>query len=116
MTIVKITQYVGMAIPLISFGALVVSIIIFVKYKGTIDALKDAAETYRTLANSYKEQIGDLSSRLESCEGEVKKLEAHVVNQKLAIQIAIDETIAGFHRAGYCENAADCKLCKGGVE
>ena len=88
------------AVPLISLTALAVAVIIFAKSKGNIDALKDAAQTYRTLAEAYEAKITHLCHKIEDLKREVVELKSHIAVQEKATKVAVDEILAGLKRRG----------------
>lgn len=94
MTILQITQYISTAIPLVSFAALFVSVFLFAKTKGNMDALKSAADTYRTLAQSKDAKIDELESKIDSLQAQVTELTKALEVQKQAFSVAIDEFLA----------------------
>lgn len=105
----KLAESATMLLPWLSLGALSITIIIIAWKKGTWDAMKSAAETYKTLADSYKETNEETLKRLEACEASVRQLKEQLVVERAAIKIAIDETIKSFARHGYCAHAGTCK-------
>lgn len=99
MTVAELTQYIAMAIPIITFSAFAFSVFLFVKNKGTIDALKEATETYKTLAEAYEKKIDDLQEQLDICAKEINRLRVALEAEHQAMEMAINELIAGFKRA-----------------
>lgn len=108
MTWDQFTQALTAVIPIASFVAMVVSVLIFVKYKGTIDALNSAVETYRSLAEGYKEQVDQLKAKQDELVIEIQELKSLVSVQKEAMRIAIDEILEAFSRKGACRKADIC--------
>lgn len=104
MTPAEITQYIAMAIPVVTFAAFAVSVFLFVKNKGTIDALKEATETYKTLAEAYEKKIDDLQQQLDLCAKEINRLRVALEAEHQAMEMAINELIAGFKRANACDS------------
>ena len=98
--VTQMSHWIAVAIPLATFLALTVSIILFAKNKGTIDALREAANTYKTLSESYKDTIDQLEYRLDLSEEERERLQKQLLVQQAAMEKAVDEIISGFKRAG----------------
>lgn len=108
MTITQFLDVIALVIPIVGFIAAGVAMIIFVKYKGTIDALREAANTYETLAASYKETNEALQQQILDLKKQVDELQKTIEVQKTALQIALDETFASLRRYGVCLKSDEC--------
>lgn len=93
--------FIGMVIPAASLLAVMLATFLFVKQKGTMDALRDVAATYKSLAEGYKATLDMCEEKMERLEAEVEDLKRTVNSQKDAMGLAIDELIEGFERAGF---------------
>ena len=89
----------GMFIPVASFMALAVALFVFARNKGNIDALKEAAQTYKTLAEAYEAQIEHMGRKVERLEREITELKAQIQMQDAATKLAVDEILKGLKRA-----------------
>jgi len=109
MDAITITRIFTGGIPVIVFVALAVSVFLFVKNKGTMDALNSAVETYRSLAEGYKDTVEQLEDKHDRLEAEIRELKQTMAVQKEAMGMAVDELIAGFTRSGFCAKAKTCR-------
>jgi hypothetical protein len=98
---ISVTQYVSIGIPIVIFAALTVTVVLFVWKKGERDALIQAVDNYKKLADSYKDTILQLQSQLEMTEEERDDLIRKLSIQQTAMEKAVDEIISGFERAGF---------------
>jgi septal ring factor EnvC (AmiA/AmiB activator) len=87
--------------PILTFAALAVTVVLFVWKKGERDALIQAVDNYKKLADSYKDTIAQLENQLEMTEEERDALLKKLAIQQEAMDQAIDAIIAGFERAGF---------------
>lgn len=101
MQLTELANWMGMAIPFATFLALVVTVFLFVKNKGTIDALKEATSTYKELAAAYEKKIEALECDVEALKKQVEELRDRNQMLKEATRIAIDEILDGFERHGF---------------
>lgn len=97
----SITIWVTNAIPIATFLALAVTVFLFAKNKGTIDALKEATSTYKELADAYEKKIKALECDVEGLKKQVDELRDRNQMLKEATRIAIDEILDGFERHGF---------------
>ena len=89
--LLQITQFISTAIPLVTFAALFASVFIYVRSKGSMDALKEVGNTYKDLAEAYSVQIKELESKIDSLEREIALLKDELAAQRAAMKIAVSE-------------------------
>lgn len=90
MTIHEVLSALTASIPVVLFLSIVVAMVLFVKYKGTIDALRDAASTYEQVASAYKEQVEQLKNDIDALNEQIDELKRTVVVQREAIDLAAE--------------------------
>jgi ribosomal protein S3 len=100
MTVLELIQFVSAAIPVATFLALGLSVYLFVKNKGTKDALQEALQTYKQLSEAYLAKIEQLETDLDHGKIEIEDLKKQLEIERLAFKKAIDELIAALQRAG----------------
>ena len=94
MTLIEVTQVVSTAIPVVAFAALFVSLILYVKMRGTVDTLKEAADTYRVLGEAKEAKIDELEKKIDELQAQVVELTRALDVQKQAFHVAIDEFLS----------------------
>lgn len=104
----QIFAFIGAAIPIGSFGALAWAVFLYVKNKGTIEALKEAASTYKTLAEAKTKEVELLEEIAVKREAEMVELKALIEIQKTGLTMAIDELTKSFIKNGVCARANSC--------
>lgn len=90
----------GAWIPVLSFIAVVVSVVLFALAWGGRDAQEKAVKAWRELAEGYEATITELTKELNETKAEVHELRAELAAHQKSTKQAIDELIAGFARAG----------------
>jgi len=98
MPIEELIRLTSLIIPIASFLALAVALVLFAKGKGNLDALREAAQTYRTLAEAYEAQIEHMGRKIERMDEEIRDLKKHIATQEAAMRLAVDEILAGLKR------------------
>lgn len=91
----ELTSYVSTGIAAVSFIALISGTLVFVRSKANVDALKEAVETYRTLAESYKATIEDMQYRIDALTAEVAKLKKSIDVERKATERVLDHLKEG---------------------
>ena len=94
MTLTQVTQYVSMGIPLASFAALFAAVFFFVKMRGSVDALREAAATWQALAESKDAQVTALEQKIDELELKIAELTHALEIQKEAFRVAVDDFLA----------------------
>jgi len=100
MDLTSILQIISALIPIVGFSAAVVAAITYVRYKGTIDALKETAETYQRLANGYKEETEELKQEVMALKTQVEALQVEIAAQSLAFERVVANFTAILKKEG----------------
>lgn len=100
----KITQFAGDIIPLLTFAGVIYAVFVTIRQKGIMAAKDAAIDTFRDLADARKATIEDLEYKNNVCSAEVQKLKLENAAIREAADMAVDKIIAGFQRAGYLMN------------
>lgn len=90
MNIHEVLEALTASIPIVLFLSVIVGMVLFVKYKGTIDALRDAANTYEQVAAAYKEQVEQLKDEVDALNAQIAELKRVVDVQREAIDLAAE--------------------------
>jgi AMMECR1 domain-containing protein len=93
-TLDLVLSILAIAAPIITISGLLAGTIIFVRYRGTMDALKQAAETYERLADARADEIDDLKCKIEVLTDKVKELTIALQERDNAIAIIRTEIVA----------------------
>jgi|OpeIllAssembly_1097287.scaffolds.fasta_scaffold75079_2 flagellar basal body-associated protein FliL len=91
-------QILSIGVPIVTLIAAGVAVFLFVKNKGTMDAQREAANTWRELAESYQATIKKMEDDMEECRAEIAQLKEELLVQHKAMQVALDEIVAAFKR------------------
>jgi cell division protein FtsB len=96
----EFVKWVSTMIPIATFAALFVTVTLFVKNKGTIDALKETTATYKSLSESKEAEVKQLEKKQVQLKEEIEALTKECETQRGAVKVAVDELIDGFARVG----------------
>lgn len=94
-----IVQILAIGIPVITIIASAVAVFLFVKNKGTIDAQREAANTWQNLAESYQATNDKLEADMETLKNDMKELKRMLEVERKAFRVALDEIVGAFQRA-----------------
>ena len=92
-TLDLVLSILAVAAPIITISGLLAGTIIFVRYRGTMDALRQAAETYERLANARAEEIDDLRCKIEELSDKVRELTISLRERDAAIALIRREIV-----------------------
>jgi TolA-binding protein len=108
MTLNELWQDLIALIPVAGFAAAVVAAVVYVRYKGTIDALKDTVETYEKLAEGRKEESAQLRQEIADLEKKVSSLEQEMRGQAIAFE-KLTEKFVDSLKYGVCIYSESCE-------
>lgn len=84
-----VASVIGVAIGLSS----VVAVVLVAKTKGTIDALKEAVNSYQSVSEARAEEIIELKKEIVELKAEVLRLSQSLATAESAVGLAVKETL-----------------------
>jgi len=95
-------------IPIAGFAAAIVAAVVYVRYKGTVDAMKETIATYERLAAGYKEESESLRFEVTELRDKVQHMEAELKAQAMAFE-KLTEKFLDSLKFGSCIYSESCK-------
>lgn len=96
MTINQVLEALSVAVGLIFAASAVVSVVLFAKYKGTIDALKEAVNSYQSVAEARAEEILELKKEIVNQNARIESLERKLIVANEAVAVAVAESLKAY--------------------
>ena len=107
MTLNELWQNIMALIPIAGFVAAIVAAVVYVRYKGTVDALKETIATYERLAAGYRQESETLRCEIQELNKKVSDLELELKGQALAFE-KLTERFVDSLKYGVCIHSDTC--------
>ena len=111
MTLTDFWQDLMALIPIAGFAAAIVAAVVYVRYKGTVEALKETVNTYERLADGYKREGVELREEIEELKKKVIGMELELKGQALAFE-KLTERFVDSLKYGVCVYSETCNNFK----
>lgn len=103
----EVLEVMGALIPVAGFAAAIVASIVYIRYKGTIEALKETVNTYERLAGGYKEEAETLRCEIKELKEKVEGMEKEMTSQAMAFEKLTEKFIDSL-KYGACIYSQSC--------
>ena len=106
-----VLEVIGALIPIAAFAAAIVAAVVYVRYKGTVDALKETVDTYERLAGGYKKEAESLRCEIAELKDKVGAMETEMKTQAMAFE-KLTEKFVDSLKYGACIYSESCENFK----
>lgn len=107
MTATSFWQTLSAIVPLIGMAVAIVAAVIYIRYRGNLDAKNETITTYERLAEGRKEEAEELRREVKALEEKVSGLELELHAQGIAFEKLMNKFLE-ISRYGTCVYSDTC--------